>query len=130
MAFEIQQLDAVEETRRRAQDALRRATGPMHVPQPDGSTLRLCYAGRLVRAMSLANEAEGERRGQIEQAINEIATEAEAAWAQVAEAWADHERACGWNGITLEPLTERGCRCAVCNEPAETTIRFISVEES
>jgi hypothetical protein len=83
----------------------------MHVPQPDGSTLRLCYLGRIVRALDMLN---AERKPAVEARYWEIVAEANEAWADYVKARNAYINRCAWLGVEPDEPTERECNCPVC----------------
>lgn len=114
-------VNEVEEARKRAQDALRRATGPMHVPQPDGSTARRCYVGRLSLAYARMDDpAYADRRADVLAAIVELSEAAQAAWEAYKAALRDYLRLGG-----KEAVVERECRCEVCAAYEPPTVRLV-----
>lgn len=107
---EVAQIDTLDDARKRAQDALRKATGPMHVPQPDGSIARRCYLGRLQLACERMDDpAFADKREAVQAAIVEIAQESDAAWAAYKAALGAYYALGG-----TEPILARECRCEVC----------------
>lgn len=119
---ETVQIDRVDDARKRAQDALRKATGPMHVPQPDGSIVRRCFVGRLTLACAMmADERLVDKRPQIEAAIAEIASEAQSAWDAYKAALSAYLNMGG-----TEPIVERECRCEVCVMYEPPSVRLVA----
>lgn len=114
-------VDAIDEARKRAQDALKRATGPMHVLQPNGATVRRCYVGRLSLAYARMDDpAFADKRPDVLAAIAEIAKDAQAAWDAYTAALSDYRRMGGTDAIV-----ERECRCEVCATYEPPTVRIV-----
>lgn len=130
-ALQLNQVDVeTDNARKRCADLLRRATGPMHVPQPDGSTLRLCYLGRIVRAQEMLSASSGERRAAVEARYWEIVNEANAAWADYATARKAYLNRCAWVGVEPDEPQERECTCPVCSAWEPPTVHLGDVVEA
>lgn len=116
--------DGVANKRQRCADLLRRATGPMHVPQPGGKTLRLCFVGRLQRIHEAINGAAPDKRPALlakEAEIVQEANDAITAWKDAEQAYIN---ACTWAGVVVDLPTEQPCTCAVCSEYQRPTVHW------
>lgn len=125
MASALQVDEGLEQARKRCADLLRRATGPMHVPQPDGTTLRLCYLGRIVRAQAMIDSAGPDLRPRVLARYQEIVAEAQAAWDDYVAARNAYANQCAWAGVEPDLPIERECQCAVCSEYQPPTVRVV-----
>lgn len=116
MATALSVSDEVDIARRRLVDLQRRAAGPMHVPQPGGGTLRMCYVGRLTRAHEMINAAPEEKRSPLLKRYEEIKQEATDAWEAYQFARSAYINACSWAGVQPQLPVEKDCDCVVCSE--------------
>ena len=125
MATAIQQLDTdTDNARKRCADMLRRATGPMHVPQPDGSTLRLCYLGRIMRAQAMIDTVAPDLKPAVLARYWEIVNEANAAWADYLAARNAYLNRCAWAHVEPDEPVERECACVVCSAYVPPTVHL------
>lgn len=116
----------LDDSRLRVVDLLRKATGPMHVPQPDGTTMRLCYVGRIQRAMAKINEAPAVAQEMMMPRYRDLVAEAKTAWAAYMDAQRVYAQQCEWAGVTPDLPEVRECDCAVCQGP-QAEIRYVEV---
>lgn len=125
--LELDQTAIIDDLRKRAQDLLRKATGPMPVPQPNGAMARRCYVGRLTLAYRLlADPSMADKRQQIGAAIAEIAGEANTDWDAYKAALLTYERMCLNTGVPVQPIAERECRCEVCVTLDGPTVHLVA----
>ena len=123
----LQPVTSIEDARLRVADLLRKTTGPMHVPQPDGSTLRLCYVGRIMRAMEKMSAAPEDAQEVMRPRYRQIVDEAQAAWAAYVAARDDYIRQCEWAGVAPSLPEERECDCEVCRAHVEAEILHVAI---
>lgn len=106
--------------RRAAVDLCAAAYSPQPVPQPDGSTLHLCYNGRIVRAYErlaaariARNEAQIKALGPAIKDLEARAVAAYKAAEDTASAWA---AAASTVGVTVQPMEvyPAQCQCEGC----------------
>lgn len=88
------------------------------VKQADGTTLPLCWNGRMHRAFALAEQlqAAGDkgRLANVEQAIAQIGEQKSQVEAAAAAAESDYLAVCAAAGVQPEPLPEYVCSCLGC----------------
>lgn len=96
------------------------AFAPQPVKQADGSTVPLCWAGRLHRALTAGNAAQqagdAAKVALIEQAIDRLSTEMHSAESAAADAEAAYMALCAAAGVTAEALPSTECTCVGCVE--------------
>lgn len=130
MATALRIIDTeLDEARKRCADLLRKATGPMHVAQADGTTLRLCYLGRIMRAHTMIDTATPEARPRILARYAELVKEANEAWADYMAARDAYLARVQRLGIEADEPLERECNCVVCVAYEPPTVHLGDEEE-
>lgn len=108
----------IDEAKAEAQRLADLAYGPQPVKQPDGTALALCWAGRLHRALELANEAQrvgaAQRLALVEQAIAQLTAQLHAADNVAQLAASEYAALCVLAGRTPEELALPVCTCVGC----------------
>ncbi len=122
MAIALQIDPTIANARQHCVDLLRQATGPMHVAQPDGSTLRLCYLGRIMRAQTMIDSVAPDLKPAVYARYEEIVAEANAKWAIYQAARTMYLNACAWAGVEPDEPQERECNCSWCSAYEPPTV--------
>lgn len=128
MAVALQQDNQLMQARQRCLDLQRRAYGPMHVPQPDGSTLRFCYASRLQRAYERINATPPDQRAPMLAKVKQIEAEAAEAHATLHSMIEGYKQQCYWAGITMD-IPSYVCNCAGCAAYEPPTVRLVELDQ-
>ena len=129
--YGVTMADTLDDARKRRDDAWKRATGPMSVPQPDGSILRRCFAGRLTFAYMRVDDPDyADKRPQVLEAIAEIQMQSNEAWAAFVKAEVEYIGLCSVNGVQPTPRSDKDCRCDVCSILAPPTVRLVAMVAS
>lgn len=121
----------IEQAKANAQELAGSAWAPQPVKQRDGSTLPLCYRGRMHRALRMLADARnsGNRdlEAQIRGAIEKLNADANAAEAAAEKAIADYSALCALANVPIEDLYPQDCQCVGCQESG-TLHRLASAE--
>ena len=96
-------------------NAYRLAYSAMPVPQPDGTTIPLCYYGRIERAFNLLASAKGtDKEPQIKRAVEMLIAQSQDAQATAHEAANRYEGICAQANVTPKDLVPAQCECDFC----------------
>ena len=111
---------AIEAAKREAVRLLGLAYQPQPVPQPDGTTLHLCLAGRIGRAydkLAIARRADNAAAvAKIEPALKALRSQYDAAIKAAEDAASNWAALATAQGVTVDPASiyPRACRCEAC----------------
>lgn len=126
MAIALQQDEQLTQRRQRVLDLQRRAYGPMHVPQPDGSTLRLCFVARLQRAYERINATPADQRAPMLAKVKQIEQEAAEEQALYLGMLEGYRNLCSWSNVEMD-IPVYLCNCEVCAAYEPPTVHFETV---
>jgi len=130
MATALRSDDDLTNARQRCVDLLRKATGPMHVLQPDGSTLRLCYLARIMRAQTMIDSVAPDLKPAVLARYWEIVEEANDAWSAYVAVRDAYLNRCAWAGLEPDEPVERECNCPVCSAYEPPTVHLGDVVDA
>lgn len=96
---------------------------PQPVPQPDGTSMQLCWWGRLHRGMLMASDAliagDSNRVALLESALKKIEAQAVESKSKAEQAIQKYNAVCGLMGETAENLYPPDCTCDGCRLSAQ-----------
>lgn len=110
----------IEEAEAEAKRLLQEAYAPHEVPQADGSTIMLCYAGRLHRAYQMRSAAmlagDKAKAQKLTAGIENLIVMSEAKQKAAEDADVRYQGMCAVKGVAAKQLTPPQCECAGCVE--------------